>query len=427
MNKVVSVAEVKSSVALRAVTSPGGVPYWLVEDYSVPVVSVEFACEGGAAQDDDGKEGAAEMLAGLLDEGAGDLSSTAFHEAIDDNAVELGFHADRDHLGGRLRTLAKRLDEAEGLFALALNAPRFEEQPFQRVREQLGARLRHEANDPSAMASKAWRELVFAGHPYGRPSEGSLESLARIERSDIGARAKALITRSDLTIAVVGALPERRAGALVDRAFASLPASAPLKTLSPPAFAGLGKTETVDLDVPQTTIRFGRPAIPRDDPDYITSMLVMHVLGGGNLTSRLFREVREKRGLAYSVSAGVHANAISSHIFGGTTTKNERAFESLAVIEEQIKDLADGGLQEEEFEKGKTYLIGSYPLRFDTSTKIANQLVQIQREKRAPNWLTERNRLIGAVTLKDAQRAAARLFGDGALAISMVGRPVKAA
>ena len=424
MDKTIADSAPKSSVALKEAISPAGIPFWLVEDYAVPVVSLEFSCEAGGAQDEAGKEGLAEMVAALLDEGAGDLDSTAFHEAIDDSAVELGFHADRDHLGGRLRTLARHLDEAERLFALALNAPRFAQEPIDRVREQMSAKLRHEAKDPGAMANRAWRETVFAGHTYARPADGTLESLARIERADVVRQAKALLTRQRLKIAVVGALTAKRAGALVDKAFAALPAAGALSTILPPPFAGLGTRESLDLDVPQTTIRFGRPALMRTDPDNIASLVVMHVLGGGNLSSRLFREVREKRGLAYSVSASVHASEMTSYVYGGTTTKNERAHESMRVIEDEIRDLANGGLQSDEFEKGKTFLIGSYPLRFDTSTKIANQLVQIQREGRAADWLNERNRLIAAVTLEDARRAAHRVFGDGALAVSMVGRPV---
>ena len=195
----------------------------------------------------------------------------------------------------------------------------------------------------------------------------------------------------------------------------------------PPApFAGLGEAEVVDLDVPQSTIRFGRPALPREDDDYMTSAVLVHVLGGGTgLSSRLFREVREKRGLAYSVSATISTSDHASYLFGGTTTKNERAAESLEVIRNEILDLAHGGLSEDELEKGKQYLIGSYPLRFDTSAKIAGQLVQIQLEGHGPTWLVERNARIAAATIADARRVAERMFGDGALSVVMVGRPEK--
>ena len=135
----------------------------------------------------------------------------------------------------------------------------------------------------------------------------------------------------------------------------------------------MGKIDVVPLDVPQSTIRFGRPALKREDPDYIASIVAAHVLGGsGNMTSRLFREVREKRGLAYTVFGNVYALDHGGFFYGGTTTKNERARESFDVASAEIRDVALNGLSEEELEKGKTYLIGSYPLRFDTSVKIAS-------------------------------------------------------
>jgi zinc protease len=177
--------------------------------------------------------------------------------------------------------------------------------------------------------------------------------------------------------------------------------------------------------VPQSTIRFGRPSFARHDPDYMTSVLLAHILGGGTgLSSRLFREVREKRGLAYSVSTSVSALDHASFLHGGTSTKNERAKESLDVIVAEILDMSGKGPTEEELVKGKKYLVGSYPLRFDTSAKIAGQLVHIQLDGFGPEWMIERNRLIEAVTMEDARRVAKRLFGDGAMSVAVVGRPV---
>ena len=156
-----------------------------------------------------------------------------------------------------------------------------------------------------------------------------------------------------------------------------------------------------------------------------SSVLVAHILGGGTgLSSRLFREVREKRGLAYSVSTSVSALDHASFLHGGTSTKNERAKESLDVIAAEILDVSRNGPTEEELVKGKKYLVGSYPLRFDTSAKIAGQLVHIQLDGFGPEWMIERNRLIEAVTMADARRVAKRLFDDGAMSVAVVGRPV---
>ncbi len=326
---------------------------------------------------------------------------------------------------GRMRTLVRNLDRAAELLRLAVNEPRFDEEPFLRVREHFNATLRREAKEPSSLAWRTWRARTFPNHPYGAAARGTLESLAAIGRSDLVALAKRLVTRGALHVAIVGAIDAQRAVKLLDEVFADL---APEGVFTPVADiepAGLGGIEVVDLDVPQSTIRYGRPGIDRHDPDRMTAVVLTHILGGGTgLSSRLFREVREKRGLAYSVDASLAALDHAAFLHGGTSTKNERAKESLDVIKHEILDLAESGPNEDELEKGKKYLVGSYALRFDTSAKIAGQLVHIQMDGYGPEWLVERNRQIEAVTQPEAKRVARRLFGDGSLSIVAVGRPV---
>jgi zinc protease len=424
MNKVMAPPVATGAVNVREIVSPQGVKAWLVESYAVPIVSLELAFRGGASQDPQGRYGATTILSGLLDEGAGDLDSQAFHRALDDKAIEIGFHADADKIGGRMRTLAKNLDRAGALLGLAVNAPRFDEEPFDRVRDQVKAHLRHETNDPGTVAYRGFRARVFAGHPYAHPADGSLESLDALARPDMAALHGRLMARDALHIAIVGAIDEARAGHLLDEAFGNLPAKAALTPVGPAPFLGVGEEEMIDLDVPQTTIRFGRPGPVRQDANYIPAFVLAHILGGGTgLSSRLFREVREKRGLAYTAYAGLSTLDHASYLTGGTTTKNERARESLDVIRGEILDMAQNAVSEEELEKGKRYLIGSYPLRFDTSSKIAGQLVQMQLDGYGMGWLTERNESIRRVTPADAKRAADALFGDGGLSVVMVGRP----
>jgi zinc protease len=412
-------------VNVQQIVTPRGVKAWLVEDYAVPLLSLEFAFKGGAAQDPPGKTGAATMLAALFDEGAGSLDSQAFQQALDEKAIEISFNCDRDYIGGRMRTLIRNVDRAAELLRMAVNEPRLDEAPITRVREQLSAGLRHEANDPGSLAGRTWRARSFPGHPYGEPINGTLESLPNVQRADLVALARNLVTRGALYVGIVGAIDAKRAAALIDLVFADLPPSGVLKEVRDASFGGVGTIETIDLDVPQSTIRFGRPSFARDDPDYMTSVLLAHILGGGTgLSSRLFREVREKRGLAYSVSTSISTLDHTSFLHGGTSTKNERAKESLDVIVAEILDLSRNGPTPDELVKGKKYLIGSYPLRFDTSAKIAGQLVHIQMDGFGPEWLVERNRLIEVVTMEDARRVAKRLFGDGAMSVAVVGRPV---
>ena len=215
-----------------------------------------------------------------------------------------------------------------------------------------------------------------------------------------------LLARDALHVAIVGAIDAERAGRAARRGLRRIcRPQAELDPVGPAPFLGLGGEEVIDLDVPQTTIRFGRPAPARDDADYIPAFVLAHILGGGTgLSSRLFREVREKRGLAYTAYAGLSTQDHASFLHRRHHDQ-ERARARIARSDPR-RDPRHGARtpsREEELEKGKRYLIGSYPLRFDTSTKIAGQLVQMQLDGYGMDWLVERNEAIRAVTVADAK------------------------
>ena len=409
---------------VQKVISAGGLQAWLVEDYAVPLVAFEFAFKGGCSQDSAAKAGAASMLSALLDEGAGPHDADAFHRAMDDKAVEISFSAGRDSFNGRMKTLTRHLDAAAGLLRLAVCEPRLDEDAIERVRSQMVASLKREAKDPDALAGKAWREAAFGGHPYAQPTRGSLETIPVIARDDLIAMRRRLMARDNLKIAVVGASDAAKLALLLDDVFSALPAHGDLATIPDVTMASMGEHKIVDLDVPQSTIRFGLPGLGRNDPDFWAGVVINHILGGGVFSARLFREVREKRGLAYSVHSQLMTYDHAALFSGGTSTKNERAGESLSVIEDEIRKLAEDGPTEDELDKARKYLIGSYALRFDTSTKIAGNLVHLQVEGYPVEFLDERNAHIAAVTLEDTQRVAKRLFLGKKLLVAAAGRPV---
>jgi zinc protease len=414
---------VSRAARVQHVVSPGGVRAWLVEDYAVPLVAVEFSFAGGAAQDPSGKAGAGALLAGLLDEGAGELDAEAFHRALDDHAIRLSFNVERDEFSGHLQTLSRHVDKAFELLALAVNAPRFDEAPLERVRSQINAMLKRESKDPDAMAAQAWRRAAWAGHPYARSPRGELGEVDAVTRDDLVDLRRQILARDTLKVAVVGAIDAARLAVHLDNVFAGLPAKADLTPVPEIEIGGLGRRIVVDFDVPQANIRFGRPGIARADKDYIAAMVVNHILGGGSFTSRLFQEVREKRGLTYSVYSSLTTAEASPSLIGATSTKNERAGESLAVIEAEFARLAAEGPTADELEKAQKFLTGSYALRFDTSTKIAGHLLHLQREGFDAGYLDRRNAEVEAVTLEDAKRVAKRLIGDAKLLVAIVGRP----
>ena len=408
---------------VQKVITPGGLTAWLVESYAVPLVALEFALRGGASQDPSDKPGVATLLAGMLDEGAGPFDARGFHRAIEDQAIHLGFGADRDSLSGHLQTLSRNVDKAFELLKLALTQARLDAQDVARVRSQLVAELKRDANDPDAMAARAFREAAFPNHPYGRPVRGELTTIDTLMREDIIALRERLFSSKDLKIAVVGAIDASTLSTMLDDVFGAFAKTNDLIAIPPIQVNNVGLRKITDIDVPQSTIRFGRPGVTKHDPDYFAVVVANHILGGGTFTARLFHEVREKRGMAYSVYSQLNEYDQCPMLIGAAATKNERAGEALKIIEEEVRRFADHGPTEDELDKAKKYLIGSYALRFDTSTKIASQLVNLQLDGFDAAYLDTRNDRIAAVTLTDCQRAAKKLLGDGGLLVSVAGQP----
>ncbi|HYF55703.1 MAG TPA: pitrilysin family protein [Salinarimonas sp.] len=412
-----------SPTEVDRIVSPSGIEIWHVESHVVPLVAIAFTFDGGGANDPADKGGAAMMMAALLDEGAGALASDGFQERLAERAIELSFNSGPDGIGGSLKTLVRHADEAFDLLRLALNEPRFDGDAVERVRGQMAASLRRQMNDPGVAASKRFFAEAFAGHAYGRPNGGSLDSVARIGRDDLVALHRGALARGRVKIAAVGAIDARRLTDLVERAFAPLPESSGLAPVPATRIGGLGDRHVVDLDVPQSVIRFGMDGVTWRDPDFIPAYVLNHILGGGTFSSRLFQEVREKRGLAYSVGTSMVSYRGAAMTWGYTATKNERVAECLSVIESECARLRDDGPTDDELEKAKAYLVGSYALGFDTSTKIAHQLAQISFEGLGLDYIARRNGLVASVTQDKIRDAARRIFGDGRMLVVVSGRP----
>jgi zinc protease len=412
-----------SPTTARSVISSSGVEAWHVESDVVPLIAVAFSFEGGSAQDPAGKAGAAQMLARLLDEGAGAYDSDAFQERLAARAIEISFNAGNDAIGGSLKTLVKHADEAFELLRLTLAEPRFDPDAIERVRAQTIAGLRYQQNDPGVMATRKFFEQAFPHHPYGCVSSGTVESIEAITREDIIALHRSVITKGRVKIAVVGAINSDQLSSLLDKVFGGLADAVPLVPVESVTLAGRGSRIIVDLDVPQSVIRFGTNGVHWRDPGFVPAYVLNHILGGGAFTSRLFQEVREKRGLAYSVGTSLVSYRAAAMTWGFTATKNERVPECLDVISGEMDRLRADGPSDEELQQAKDYLVGSYALGFDSSTKIAHTLVQIAFEGLGIDYIARRNTLVAAVTQADIRSAAERTIGDGKLLTVIAGRP----
>lgn len=413
----------RAAVNIQEVRSDSGVVAWLVEDYSVPLVSIQFAFKGGNSQDPAGKEGLANLMTGLFDEGAGNMDSDAFQIRLDDAGAEMSFRQTRDSLYGSMRMLADQKDEAFDLLRLAIQEPRFDQAPIDRIRAQIVSGIVAGERDPDTVGAQKWAETLYPNHPYSRRAEGTKESLATITADDLRAFHKAVFARDGLHVAVVGAIDAATLKVQLDRLFGALPqkqALLPVADISPK----LGGEIEVPYDQPQTSLQLAYPGVKRSEPDFYATALLNEILGAGTFTSRLYQEVREKRGLAYSVDSLLINRKHAALFVVATATRSDRAGETLGIVRDVVKRMAEEGPSEQELAAAKQHVIGAYAINnLDSSSAIAGTLLGIQLEDLGIDYMQRREALLEAVTLDEVKAVAARLLSVDP-AVMVVGPPL---
>ncbi|MGE5546104.1 MAG: M16 family metallopeptidase [Solirubrobacterales bacterium] len=411
------------AVTVERVVSPQGIEAWLVQDHSNPIIALDIAFRGGASTEPAAKAGLANMVAGLLDEGAGPYDSQTFQGKLEDLAIGLSFDAGKDAFRGHLKTLTEHRDTAFDLFRLALTEARFDKEPVERIRGQILTMLNRDLQDPNTVAVRDWFRQSFPGHPYATPVRGAPETVKAITTPDLKGWAGRQLARGNLVVGVVGDITPDQLGPLLDKTFGALPAKAAAVDVPDTTPKATGRVEVISRDIPQSVAVFGQPGIKRADPDWYIAYVMNYILGGGGFSSRLTEEVREKRGLAYSVYSYLQPFDHAGIIFGGVATENTRFGESLQLIRQEWARMREQGPTPEELANAKTYLTGSFPLQLDSTSSIAGLLVAMQLDHLGIDYLDKRNGFIQAVSLDDVKRVAGRLLDPAALSVVVVGKP----
>ncbi len=412
------------AIDIKQVTTPLGIKAWLVEDKSTPVVALSFSFAGGTASDPAGQSGVTSLMAGLLTDGAGPFDAQAFRRRQEDAAASIGFSASLDRLSGTLRVLSTNRGEGFELLRLALTQPRFDPAMVEQRRAQTIAQINQSEQRPQSVAGRTLMATVFAGHPYAASPEGTREDLKTLTPALLKSRAKALMVRSGLIVSAVGDIGEAELAHQLDRAFGSLVVGT--VAALPPEWNPPTKPRTIVVErpVPQSTVLMALPGIARDDPDWYAAVVMNHVLGGGGQQSRLFAEVRDKRGLAYGVSTALRTYRKAALIVVSTASANERVADAIRVIRAEFVRLRTEGITEQELADAKTYLDGALAVSLDSSGSVAGLLQSLQIDGLSADHLTRRTALIGAVKLDDVRRVARRLLRDEAMTTVVVGKPV---
>ncbi|MDX1017205.1 insulinase family protein [Sinorhizobium medicae] len=412
------------AMAIQQVETTSGIKAWLVEDYTVPMVTIQFAFRGGSTQDPPGREGSVNLMSRLLREGAGDLDSDAFQQQLDDVGAKINLWVGLDAVEVNLQVPVERKDDAFDLLRLAIERPRFDQAPMDRVRAQIVTGITAAAKDPQAVSRDVWMKAIYGDHPYSRPVQGSPESLAAATTSDLKALHNRVFARSNLVIAATGAIDADALKSAMDQIFGRLPAEPSLMPVSETA-PKLAQFISLPYDLPQNKLLLAYPGVSRKDPQFFAAYLMNHILGGESFTSRLWNEVREKRGLTYSIQSYPENYDHASAFVINTATRADRAGETLSVIDTEIKRMADEGVTEEELEMAKRSRLGGYAIHnFNSSNATANTLVDIQLKNLGIDFLDERQRLIEAVTVEDISSAAKRLL-SAKPALMIVGPPLE--
>ncbi len=395
---------------------------WFVEDHTVPIVSFSISLPAGAAYDPGARLGLATFAASMMDEGAGNLDSAAFHRALAARAIQFSARADRDFTVITLTMQSADVAEAMRLLQLALTRPRFDPEPLGRVKTQILQSLEQESAQPQQVAANTFMRAFFNGHTYGHPVDGVAAGIAAITQGDLKAFAHSHWVKNGIKIALAGDISQEQATRLLGQTFAPLPGTAPLP---PPDVGRLGSpgTHLAPMAVPQPNAVFGLPGVMRSDPDFITAYVANYILGGGGFSSRLMTEVREKRGLTYGINTGLNTMNKASVWIGQVATRADAINQTMDVVRQTMRDFAAKGPTQAELDDAKTYLTGSFPLAFDSNAGIAAQLGTYQRQGLDAGYVARRNSLIQAVTLADVRRVARRVFDPARLTVVVAGSP----
>ena len=408
---------------IQEVTSPEGITAWLVEDHSVPVISIRFGFRGaGTSLDPENKQGLARMLSNTLDEGAGNLNAQAFQKELRDLVISLSFSASRDHFSGSLKTLTKNKDRAFELMRLALTKPRFDSEAIERMRKANQSRIRSSLSEPKWMAARILNDRAFEGHPYAMNSGGTLSSLEKIRSSDLKKFHEQHLGKNNLIVSVSGDISAEELESLLDEIFEDLP-TVTLPEVEDLELQNQGGIFLYEQDVPQTIVGIMQPGVGRDDPKFHIAQIMNFILGASGFGSRLTEEIRENRGLTYGIYSYFYDQEHLKGLAVSTSTQNKNTSEMLSLIQKEFEKMVNEPVTDQELRDAQSYLIGSLPLSLTSTDKIASLLNSLQLDQLPIDYLDRRETALKATTVADIKALAQDLLSPKKFITVLVGKP----
>ncbi len=400
---------------------PNGIVLLVAERPAVPIVAVRLLTRAGAVFDPEDRAGLAHLTSALLTRGTAKRTGPEIDSAIEFVGGSLEAAAGRDNLTVALSVQKKDFSLGLDLLSEVVLSPTFPAAEVTRKVAEIQAAIQRSNEDPGTLATRALSRLVYPSHPYGRPVEGTRESVARLTRDDV-VKFYARQARPDATVvAVVGAVTVDEARREITARLGSWARpSDPPPSITPPTVAMTPHEETIKRELTQSTLMFGRRAVRQTEPDYFPLSVASYVLGGGS-TSRLYTRVRDESGLAYAVYSWVSPARYGAAFAVSAQTRTAEVPKVVVMIREELARMTREPVSERELALAKQYLIGSFPFRLDTSSKVADFLAAIEDQGLGLDYADRYKERIGRVTIRDVQDVATKYFPPASFSLVTVG------
>lgn len=412
---------------VKTKTLDSGAEIWVIEDETVPVISVSFAFSGGIIDDPIDKLGLANFTSNMMTQGAGSLDATAFQKALDDDSISLSYSAGRDYFFGSLKTLKDNQETAFDLLRLSLKKPRFDQNDINRVRKKIVARLKQSQASPSWQMWRNFNKNYYDGYPYSKPSAGTLETLDHIKQEDFHSFVKDTFKIDQLRIVFAGDITLSQAEEIVEDTFGDLPKTA-TKQISLNDFDKNITNETIkiEMDIPQSFILMARP-LPLDEKsdNWGAALIANYIIGGGSFSSKLMENVRSEEGLSYGISSSLSTQKHADLFMIQTSTAFENLEKMKKTILETLNEVIHSDLSQEEIDRAKSYLIGSLPVSLTSTDKLSSAYLGLLIEDLPPAFFDEREKQIKAATPSDISAAISQILGDFSFLTIEVGQQKK--
>ena len=413
-------------VPTRSVTA-NGMTVLFLEQHFLPTVEIHALVKVGSAQDPPDKAGLANLTASLLDEGTQTRTSRQIAEQIDFVGGSLEAHAAEDFTTVSARVLKKDADLGFTLLADVLQHPAFHKQEFERVRTQILGEILSDDDDPGNVAMKAFHQLIFHGHPYSWPAHGVEDTLNKITVADVQQFHAREYLPNQTILVIVGDLTQEQAVTLVQTHFGSWKKGTPSPyQLKKPTPIDRKMVQLIEKDLTQSTIVLGHTGISRTNPDYYAVTVMNYILGAGGFSSRLMDSIRDKQGLAYGIMSQFDSRLLPGAFFISLQTRTEVTNQAISGVLTEIKGIRDAPVTDQELNEAKSFIVGSFPLRVDSSAKLANVLAQVEFYNLGLDYFTTYPKAIEKVTKEEVLRVAKQYLDPQHYALVVVGSIAKA-